>query len=203
MKSESNRQEESLSVRDLITIGIFSALYFVFNMIGGTPFGINPVLTFYLPMGCALLCGPIYMLLIAKVHKRWAITILGILMGLILFATGMHWGMVVGSIVMGVLADFIAGIGRYRSRKLDILSYMIFSLGYTGTYVVYFLNRESWIGSMLDGGTEQAYIDTMNATAQPWMLPVILIGTAAVAGFSGWIGSVLLKRQFEKAGIVE
>ncbi len=203
MKSEPNRQEESLSVRDLITIGIFSALYFVFNMIGGMPFGINPVLTFYLPMGCALLCGPIYMLLIAKVHKRWTITILGILMGLILFATGMHWGMVVGSIVMGILADSVAGIGRYRSRKLDILSYMIFSLGYTGTYVVYFLNRESWIGSMLDGGTEQAYIDTMNATAQPWMLPIILIGTAAVAGFSGWIGSVLLKRQFEKAGIVE
>lgn len=203
MKSEPNRQEESLSVRDLITIGIFSALYFVFNMIGGMPFGINPVLTFYLPMGCALLCGPIYMLLIAKVHKRWTITILGILMGLILFATGMHWGMVVGSIIMGIHADSVAGIGRYRSRKLDILSYMIFSLGYTGTYVVYFLNRESWIGSMLDGGTEQAYIDTMNATAQPWMLPIILIGTAAVAGFSGWIGSVLLKRQFEKAGIVE
>lgn len=203
MNSNPNGQESSLTVRDLITIGIFSALYFVFNMIGGMPFGINPVLTFYLPMGCALLCGPIYMLLIAKVHKRWAITILGILMGVILFATGMHWGMVVGSVVMGILADFVAGIGRYRSRKLDILSYMIFSLGYTGTYIVYFLNQEAWISSMVEGGTEQAYIDTMNATAQPWMLPVILIGTAIVAGFSAWAGSVLLKRQFEKAGIVE
>ena len=110
--------------------------------------------------------------------------------------------MVVGSVVMGVLADLVAGAGGYRSIRLDILSYAVFSLGYTGTYVVYFLNRESWIGSMLDGGTEQAYIDTMNASAQPWTLPVILLGTAAVALLSGWLGSLLLRKQFEKAGIV-
>ena len=142
------------------------------------------------------------MLLVAKVHKRWCITFLGLLMALIVFVTGMHWGMVVGSVVMGVLADLVAGAGGYRSIRFDILSYAVFSLGYTGTYVVYFLNRESWIGSMLDGGTEQAYIDTMNASAQPWTLPVILLGTAAVALLSGWLGSLLLRKQFEKAGIV-
>ena len=202
MQNHIYEESRGLTIRDLITIGIFSALYFVFNMIGGMPFGINPVLTFYLPMGCALLCGPVYMLLVAKVHKRWCITFLGLLMGLIVFVTGMHWGMVVGSIVMGVLADLVAGAGGYRSIRLDILSYAVFSLGYTGTYVVYFLNRESWIGSMLDGGTEQAYIDTMNASAQPWTLPVILLGTAAVALLSGWLGSLLLRKQFEKAGIV-
>ena len=42
----------------------------------------------------------------------------------------------------------------------------------------------------------------MNASAQPWTLPVLLIGTAAVALLSGWLGSLLLRKQFEKAGIV-
>lgn len=36
-----------LKTKDLITIGVFTALYFIFNMIGGMPFGMNPVLTFY------------------------------------------------------------------------------------------------------------------------------------------------------------
>lgn len=41
----------------------------------------------------------------------------------------------------------------------------------------------------------------MNATAQDWMLAVILVGTVVVAAFSGFVGKKLLKKQFEKAGI--
>lgn len=203
MANQTTQKPIGLTVRDLITTGVFSALYFVFNMVGGMPFGINPILTFYLPMGCALLCGPIFMLLIAKVHKRWVITFLGAMMAIFLFATGMHWGMVVGSLVMGFLSDAVAGIGNYRNQKINIFSYAVFALGYTGTYIVYFLNRDGWIRTMLGKGAEQAYIDTMNATAQPWMLPVILIGTVITALLSGWIGTLFLKNQFRKAGIVE
>lgn len=43
----------------------------------------------------------------------------------------------------------------------------------------------------------------MNATAQGWMPAVIILGTIAVSAFSGWVGSKLLKKQFEKAGITE
>ena len=54
---------------------------------------------------------------------------------------------------------------------------------------------------MLENGTEQTYIDTMSASAPAWLLAVIIIGTLAIAAFSGWIGGKLLKKQFEKAGI--
>lgn len=48
-----NNKENKLQVKDLIMIGVFSALYFLFNMVGGIPFAMNPVLTFYQPMGSA------------------------------------------------------------------------------------------------------------------------------------------------------
>ena len=64
-----------LSVKDLVTTGIFTALLFVFIMVGGVFFATNPVLTFFMPAGSALLAGPIYLLMIAKVHKRWSVTI--------------------------------------------------------------------------------------------------------------------------------
>ena len=79
-----------LSVKDLVTTGIFTALLFVFIMVGGVFFATNPMLTFFMPAGSALLAGPVYLLMIAKVHKRWSITIMGVIMAIIWFVTGMH-----------------------------------------------------------------------------------------------------------------
>ena len=184
MSNQANSLKKGLTVKDLVTTGIFSAIFFVFTLIGGLPFAPNPVLTFYMPMGAALLCGPIYLLMVAKVQKRWSVTILGIIMGIIWFATGMHWAFSLGYIGMGIIADLVAGAGHYRNKAINLLSYMLISLG-----------------GMLENGTEQSYIDTMSASAPSWLLAVIVVGTLVIAAFSGWIGGKMLKKQFEKAGI--
>lgn len=97
-------QKKGLTVKDLVTIGIFSALFLVFALVGGIFFAPNPVLTFYMPVGSALLCGPVYLLMLAKVQKRWAATILGAIMCIIWFVTGMHWAMALGYLIMGIVA---------------------------------------------------------------------------------------------------
>ena len=196
-----NPAKKSLTIKDLVTTGIFSAIFLVFTMIGGIFFEPNPVLTFYMPMGAALLCGPVYLLMIAKVQKRWSVTILGIIMGIIWFVTGMHWAFSLGYIGMGMIADLVAGAGHYRNKAVNLLSYMLMSLGGVYTYVVFFIDPQGWASTMLENGTEQSYIDTMSASAPSWLLAVIIIGTLAIAAFSGWIGGKLLKKQFEKAGI--
>ena len=83
MSNQMRRNKKELSIKDLVTIGIFTALLFVTMLVGGIVFAPNPVLTFYMPLGSALLGGPVIMLLIAKVPKRGAISIAGILCGLI------------------------------------------------------------------------------------------------------------------------
>lgn len=55
--------KKGLTVKDLVTVGIFSALFLVFALVGGIFFAPNPVLTFYMPVGSALLCGPVYLLI--------------------------------------------------------------------------------------------------------------------------------------------
>ena len=201
MNNRINPAKKSLTIKDLVTTGIFSAIFLVFTMIGGIFFAPNPVLTFYMPMGAALLCGPVYLLMIAKVQKRWSVTILGIVMGIIWFVTGMHWAFSLGYIGMGIIADLVAGAGDYRNKAVNLLSYMLMSLGGVYTYVVFFIDPQGWASTMLENGTEQSYIDTMSASAPSWLLAVIIIGTLAIAAFSGWIGGKLLKKQFEKAGI--
>lgn len=64
------------------------------------------------------------------------------------------------------------------------------------------MNPKSWSDAMIKKGTDITYIESMNAAAADWMIYVIVIGTFLVALLSAWIGMKLLKKQFEKAGIV-
>ena len=168
-----------LSVKDLVTTGIFTALLFVFIMVGGVFFATNPMLTFFMPAGSALLAGPVYLLMIAKVHKRWSITIMGVIMAIIWFVTGMHWAFALGYLIMAVVADFVAGTKQYKSKKINSLSYILFSLGGTGSYLV----------------------DTMQATANAGIFIAMFAALLVTASISAFVGCKMLKKQFEKAGI--
>lgn len=55
---------------------------------------------------------------------------------------------------------------------------------------------------LVEKGTEQTYMDTMVSTAQNWMLPAMIIGVLICAAISGLVGQKLLKKHFEKAGVV-
>ena len=195
--------KKGLTVKDLVTVGIFSALFLVFALIGGIFFAPNPVLTFYMPVGSALLCGPVYLLMMAKVHKRGAASILGALLCLVWFLTGMHWAMALGYLVMGIIADAVAGAGQYKSRRMNALSYILLSLGGTGSYLVFFADPDGWARTMLSNGTEQSYIDTMRSTGTLWIMVVMLAGTVIAAAVSALIGGGMLKKQFEKAGLTK
>lgn len=132
MRSAMQSDKKGLTARDLVTCGVFIALYFVFMMVGSMLFAPNPVLTFLMPAGAALLTGPIYLLLVAKVPKHGPIIILGVVEGLIMFVTGMYWLWAVALVVLGVVADLIAGAGRFRNKNLNLVSFLVFSLNPMG-----------------------------------------------------------------------
>lgn len=192
--------KKGLGVKDLVTVGIFSALFLVFALVGGIFFAPNPVLTFYMPVGSALLCGPVYLLMLAKVKKRWAVSILGAILCIVWFVTGMHWAMALGYLVMGVAADFVAGAGKYKSKMMNSVSYIVISLGGTASYLVFFANPDGWAKTMLGNGTEQSYIDTMRETGSVW---IMLVGTVLAAAVSAFVGCKMLRKQFEKSGITK
>ena len=171
------------------------------GLVGGVFFATNPVLTFFMPAGGGLLAGPIYLLLIAKVHKRWSLSIMGVIMGIIWFVTGMHWAFALGYLIMAIVADFVAGAGQYKSKKLNSLSYILFSLGGTGSYIVFFVDPNGWAQTMLGNGTEQSYIDTMQATANTGILIAMFAAVIITSAISAFVGCKMLKKQFEKAGI--
>lgn len=195
------QQKKGLTVKDLIVMGVFAALLTVSSMIGGVIFAVTPTLTFYFSIGAALLPGPVYLLLLAKVPKKGVLTIIGAIIAILSLILGMHWAMCLGGLVCALLADVVAGLKQYRSKKINILSYIVYSFGPTGTYFAYFINPKAWANTMLSNGTTQDYIHAMDKAASWWVLVIMIVGTILVAGLSGFLGSKLLKKQFEKAGI--
>ena len=83
MQSGVQEAKRGLGAKDLVTTGVCIALYFVFMMVGSMLFAPNPVLTVLMPAGAALLTGPAYLLLIARVPKHGPLIILGIVEALV------------------------------------------------------------------------------------------------------------------------
>lgn len=195
-------EKPGLTSRDLITTGIFCALFFLVTMASGMLFAPNPVLTFLMPAAVALFTGTVYMLLLAKVPKRGPTIILGAIMGLLMFITGMYWLWSVAYLALGIIAGEIAAMGKFKRFGLNILSFAVFSLNPIASYMMIWIDKESYRSYLVDKGTKPDYMNTMFDTAQAWVLPGMILGTMAAALAGAWIGKKLLKKHFERAGIV-
>lgn len=195
-------KKNGLTIRDLITTGVLAALYVVFAFIGEMMFGFFPVLTFLCPLSIALICGPVFMLIIAKVPKHGPILITGLLVGGFLFVTGMYWTMCLAYVILGVVAELVAGSSNFKSKTKNLLAYMIFVISPIFSYAMLWLNRDGYVKYLVSKGTEQSYMDTMVAHAYAWVFPAMLIGNLICSFISGKFGQYLLRKHFEKAGVI-
>lgn len=196
-----NGGNRGLGARDLITTGVCIALYFVFMVAGSMLFAPNPVLTFLMPAGAALLTGPVYLLLIARVPKHGPLIILGVVEAVVMFATGMYWLWSIFLVVLGIVGDLIAGAGDFRSKHLNVASFLVFSLNPMGSYLMLWLDPSGYSAYLTGKGAEQAYMDTMIATGADWVLPAMIALTLVCALVSALVGMRMLRKQFEKAGM--
>ncbi len=193
--------KKKLNAKDLIITGVFAVLFLMAVMIGGGPFASIPTLTFYFPIGAAVLAGPIFMLFIAKVPKQGALAIIGVVECILGTLTGMHWGLNFGILIFSIIASLIAGIKNFGNPTFNLIAYIAYCIGPMGTYFVFFFNRESWVSFMLKKGTEQEYIDKMSEVATSEMMIIMIVGTLIVATLSGLLGIRLMRKQFVKAGL--
>lgn len=104
-----NTQKTStkLETRDFISVGIFSLIYAAVAFVVGGIVQMTPVTFPFMPPVIALFTGTIFMLYVAKIPKRRALTILGVIGGILLFVTGMFWMMSLFFVICGFLADEI------------------------------------------------------------------------------------------------
>ena len=106
-----------LTVADLINVGVFGAVYFalvgVAALASMAVFGVAG--NILLPAIAAVLAGPVFMLMVARVRRFGAITLMGLMLGLFLFVSGHFATSLVTAIVFPLAADCIARFGGMAS----------------------------------------------------------------------------------------
>ena len=195
--------ENKLQSRDFISIGVFTLIYAAVTFVVGGVSQMTPVTFPLMPAAVALFTGPIFMLYTAKTPKRGALTIMGVIIGILSFASGRFWMMAVFYAVFGVLADLICASGKFTSFKRNLLGYCVFALPPMGGHVPMAILPEQFDAFMAEKGDFSAFSGVIDAIgANWWALPLMAAITVLCAVISGMIGRKLLRKHFERAGIV-
>ena len=155
-----------------------------------------------LPALAALISGSVYMLLAAKLQKFGGITIMGLVMGLFFFVSGHFVLSFAANIVCGLLADLIAARDKFRSKKLLLVSYVVFSYGLTGPILPLWFMKDAYIANLTARGKDAAYINTLFAPINSGSFVAAMAAILVCAVLGGLFGQRMMKKHFEKAGIV-
>ena len=189
-----------LQGKDLINIGIFTAIYFIV-IFAAASIGFIPIFIPLISVIVPLVGGIPMMLFFSKIKKFGMLTITGIIGGIFFYLIGYGWIGLLGWVLGGILSDVVLKIGGYQKFKATVLSYACFCLGIMGCPAnLWFAGEAYWENIHTSMGDQ--YANTLQSLMPSWMLYVGL-ALLFVGGFLGaLLGHKMLKKHFERAGIV-
>lgn len=193
-------ESKKLNAKDLINVGIYTAIYlvifFVVGMLNAIPV-LYPALYILIP----LITGIPFMLFVTKVEKFGMISIMSIICGVFWFLMGYTWTALIGYIITGIIADLIVKSGDYKNFKKDVIGFWVFSLGMIGCQAPMWVMADTYMA-----GVEQAmgtqYASELAHYMPSWMgiAAIAIIFVGAILG--ALLGHKMLKKHFERAGII-
>lgn len=195
MEARSNK----LQAKDLINVGIFTAIYFVI-FFAGMMLGYIPIFIPLLGLVCPILCGIPFMLYLTKVKKFGMVSLTGIILGLLNVLIGAGVLVLIFGVVFGILGDLVLKAGKYQSWKCTLLGNGVFSLWIMGYVSRMFLTRIEFF-TFLESNYGVEYTATLASYTPNWMFPVLFVVTFIGGILGALLGKAVLKKHFEKAGI--
>jgi len=197
-----NNKSKKLTGKDLISIGIYSAIYFIINIIFMV-MGMIPIMWILMPAMIALFTGIPYMLLCSKVQKPGAILIMGSITALIYFVTGQFTTVILITFGSGcIIAEIIRNRAKYNSFIGNLFSFMFFSLGMIGSPLPIWLFKDSFFSQIQSQGMSADYVNTLSGFVSFGMLIFMIVITLILSVAGAIIAKAVFKKHFEKAGIL-
>ncbi|WP_333638313.1 MptD family putative ECF transporter S component [Tissierella praeacuta] len=197
-------QNKRLGIKDFSLMGIFSAIMFALAMILMFITGITPAVYIFYPTIFALTCGPLFMVIIVKVQKFGAFFIPSVIIGILLGLMGAQT-LLITSVVFGFIAEVIARSGRYKDYKRIAIAYIVLMFGfYVGDIAPVYVFTDWYIKQATGGvaGADMTYLNSLIDVAKSWLGLVSIISCLIAAFLGTVIGKRILKKHFEKAGMI-
>lgn len=192
-----------LKIQDFISVGIYTAIYFVMIVIGMTilRFTIPTFNSILIPSMVALISGIVYLLLVQRVPRFGAITIMGTVMGIFFLVSGHFPLSFIPNIVCGLLADVIQYHTKLAQKIRTTVSYTVFSFGLMGPVLPLWFMKNAYVKSLVERGKDEAYINDVFApiTTTTFIVSTLLTIVCSVVGI--WIGQKIYAKHFDKVKV--
>lgn len=192
-------KKSGIGVRDLVTCAVFTVIYFIIFFACGMT-GFVPIMAFLFPLPLALVSGIPQMLFYTKVRSFGMVTIMGALLGLISFLMGYGPIGLCFGVACGLIADLILRAGGYKSMKCSVASHCVFSLWVIGTMLPMWILGQAYF-EPYRASQGDAFVNEMMAYLSGGMLVAVVAGTVVCALVGAAIGTKVLRKHFERAGI--
>ena len=192
-------QKKGLTGKDLINVGIYTAIYiavvFVIGATNAIPI-MYPISMVIIP----LIAGIPMMLYYTKIEKFGMLTITGAILAIFFYLSGYTWICVAFLFPTALIADIILKVGGYKKFGVIVISYMIYALGMLGGPANLWFAGESYWDGIRESMGEQ-YAEQLSNYMPSWMLWVGIILVIIGATLGALLGRKMLKKHFVKAGI--
>jgi len=189
-----------LVLKDLINIAIFSVIYFVGLFVIGTPLGFLVVTYLAFPFAVSVVLGIAVMFLLAKVQKPFGLFIFAALPGCLMTLMGHTPVVAIHSLIVAAFAELVRKACGYKTVKGSIVGYALMSLWLCGAFwqIYIFTDQYRALTEKMIGAEYAQQLVSLPI----WIMPLLYVTAFAGGILGGLLGKKVLKKHFEKAGLV-
>lgn len=178
-------EKSKLNGKDLINIGIFTALYFILNLVIAAVMGFIPFVNMMIPFASSLILGILMMLYFSRIKKFGMVLITYIIYGAVLTLAGVGIYSLIGGTVCAVIAGYaLCSIGA----NANVLGFAFM----TGKQLA---EKAEYYG--------QEYMDIMSGYfSHGYTIPLVAASAFAGGLIGGYIGKAVLRKHFVRSGMI-
>lgn len=193
-----------LTVKDIMTMGILTAVYIVIvGLITTLAFIFIPGISLIWATGVtAFFAAVIYFLIVIRVPKRGAILTLSLAMGIILGLTGHMLISMTFYLIVGILAEIVVAKLGYKNYTAQTIGYILFSLPLIGPIIPVWFLSDSYVAHLEQRHKDAEYISQMMSYSDMLSFVLCVICTIIGAFLGALLSKKLLAKHFERAGVI-
>lgn len=197
----SAKTRESKKIRDLIRIGIFTALWIAVGWIIACTIGFFPPILVMLPCILAVAGAGIYVVLLSKLNIRGGIFIPSFIFGLCLFTMVPYGMLFICTSIGGLLGEIIYDTAGEKSDKAKVIGISLPMVGLAlGEYIPLCYMKEAFMKLYEGSFTSAVGMRAIEILSTP--LAVILTVITLICAILGclWGKKIVMKRLANQGG---
>ena len=192
------KNSEKMNVRDYITAAIMYVIMFIVYAAVGSPIGMTVAGSIFVFAACALVWGTIFMLLFTKVNKKGVVLLFGLIWAAMQLMS--FWGVAVVIAIGAIVSEIL---WRKMNRRKFSTMLICFTVQvvflYLGMTLPLIFMKDMYLASV------SSYAELYSTVFDMIVGPFFFVGLAAtIIGciIGAFLGKALLKKHFQKAGII-